>query len=275
VVLQGMCADLPQTEPMDGSALQVGFVSDALGRGAHLMAHLLGVDAAPRIGFGVRDGHLVPLGIQADVVNPGHLETGKLSPELLRAIPEEAPVVFAMQLALPRELHREALRGHFAGADLETVARQIAVVWYPSGEKDGVMDMALLWSNSSDGDFVDEMFGGDLIAGGGCAVMVRCTSDEICADIQRTCAGKEPSVLQAAPAIQGGWRGETSIALGIHVGRALSDITIDAYLEEHGSKDERLPPEIREVKRQLRSLPFFGLSGKVQGQALVPGGFRS
>jgi hypothetical protein len=275
LVLQGMCADLPQTEPMKGSAFEVGFISDALGRGANLMTHLLGVDEAPRIAFGIRDGNLVPLGIQADVVAAGHLETGKLNPALLRAIPEEAPVVFTMQLALPRELHREALRGFFAGAKSETTTRQIAVIWYPSGESDGVMDIALLWSNRGDGDFVDEMFGGDLIAGGGCAIMVRCTSDEICASIQRTCAGKDPSVLQAAPAVKDGWQGETSIALGIQVGRALSDITVDAYLEEHGSNDKRLPPEIQEVKRQLRALPFFAVSGKVQGQALVPGGFRS
>jgi len=275
VVLQGMCADLPATPTERTNAVEISFVSDTLGRGANLMTKVLGVTATPRLAFAIEDGNLVPRGIQADVVEAGHLVTGKLSKAMLRAIPEVAPVVLTVQLALPKELDKDSMRTYFAGEKTDNATRQIAVVWYPSGESDGVMDIALLWSQDKDADFVDEMFGGNMMAGYGCKVMVRCTNESVCEDIQRACTGKDPSVLQSSPAVKAGWQAESSVALGIHVGRTLSSVTVDAYTDEQGEGKKGMPPEMQEVKTQLEALPFFGLSGKVQGKALVPGGFRS
>ena len=105
-----------------------------------------------------------------------------------------------------------------------------------------------LWSNDKDDEFVDEMFGGNLMAGHGCKVMVRCTTESVCEDIRRACTGKDPSILQSAPAVKAGWQAESSLALGIHLGRTLSSVTVDAFRDEHGTgKKEGMPPEMQEA----------------------------
>jgi len=70
-----------------------------------------------------------------------------------------------------------------------------------------------------------------------------------------------------------GWQGASSVVLGLNLGKLVTNLTRDAWDKENGSST--MPPEMQEATRQLEALPFFGLSGAVQGDKLVPGGFRS
>ncbi|OGQ91793.1 MAG: hypothetical protein A2289_10055 [Deltaproteobacteria bacterium RIFOXYA12_FULL_58_15] len=271
--LQGMCAELPAAPSNKDAALSVSFVSEALSRGAFSYTRVLGLDDSPRVTFDVVEDKLTPRGFEANVTTKGYLGAGKLSDDLLGAIPEDAPVVLAAQLGLPKLLSTEAMEKHFMGDAGSLETRQVAVFWYPSGTEDN-MDLGIVWSNPNDAEFFAGLFP-DLSDNEGCKVLVRCSQKETCERVTKTCKGIDPSMLQAAPGIKAGWQTKSSIALGINLGKALADVTIEAYEAENGDTQKALPPEMREVKEQLEALPYFGLSGTAEGLVLVPGGFRS
>ncbi|MBI3178765.1 MAG: hypothetical protein HYZ27_03845 [Deltaproteobacteria bacterium] len=272
-VQQGACAVLPEQTVQKGVAFEVAVYSDVLGRDTHVMTMLLGLDT-PRLAFGVDNGQIVPRGISAGVVAPGRLGKGKLSDDLLRLIPEEAPVVAALHVNLPKELSRERLTEHFQGKGGASATREVAIIWYPRGTKSAAPQVALVWSNESDRKPLGEIFSGLKLAEKPiCKHLALVSSDEMQSYLQRACNGKMPSLLHGPAPVVAGLRQDMSVGLGIHVGRALSRMMMQSFSEEGEAKSA--PPEIQEARRQLEALPFVGLRGVVDGKRLVPGGFRS
>ncbi len=272
-VQQGACAVLPEQKVQKGVAFEVAVHGDVLGRDTHVMTMLLGLDT-PRLAFGIDHGQIVPRGISADVVAPGRLSKGKLSDDLLRLIPEEAPVVAALHVNLPKELAQESLTAHFQGKSGAGATREVAIIWYPRGTKSAAPQVALVWSQESDRKPLGEIFSGlKLVEKPICKHVALVSSDEMQSYLQRACNGKMPSLLHGPAPVVAGLRQDMSVGLGIHVGRALSRLMMESFTEEGEVKSA--PPEIQEARRQLEALPFVGLRGVVDGKRLVPGGFRS
>ena len=65
-----------------------------------------------------------------------------------------------------------------------------------------------------------------------------------------------------------------SIGVGLNAGVILSRLLGEAYAADPDAA-KRQAPEIDSARRLLEELPFLGFRGAAQGQALVPGGFRS
>jgi hypothetical protein len=275
VVQQGMCAVLEKPAPQPGVAVEVGFESDTLGREAQVFLASLGLDGT-RLLFGAENNTLVPRGIAAKIASPGRLATGKLGGDFLRTIPEEAPVVLALQVALPKSLDAAALAAFFKGESQgPTATRQVALVWYPGGTNQSKPDIAVLWSEKADKAALSEIFASDLQVADKpiCNNLVLAATSEIREKLELSCNGKLPSLNHGAGNVVAGWQGNTSVVLGLNLGKLLVNLTRDAWDQENGKTP--LPSEMQEATRQLEALPFFGLSGAVQGAALLPGGFRS
>jgi hypothetical protein len=270
-----LCAELGRVEPVEGAAVQIELRGPTLGRAAQVFPKVLGIHPAPRLAFGVEGDRIVPKGIVASVATQGHLGQKPASEKLLRLIPEDVPVVLVADLLLPTELSATNLEDFFRGDSVATTERQVAVVWYPRGREDAPPEMAILWSRVHDQEKISELFNGLVTAGEpACDHLVLTMGPEILDRLEKSCSGKSPSLLQAGPAVVQGFKSPLSLAVGVHLGRVLGNVTTDAYEAEHDVKGP-VPPEVQEVKRQLAELPFFGLRGVIQGQALVPGGFRS
>ena len=275
VVQQGICAVLDKLDPQPQVALEIAFDAEALGRDAQVFVSSLGLDNA-RLLFGTENNTLVPRGIAANVASPNRLVAGKLAGDLLKTIPQDAPVVLAMQVALPKDLSAESLAAFFKGASGgPTAIRQMAIVWYPAGANKAEPELAVVWSEKADAKALGEIFTRDLrlVDKPICNNLVLVAGVETRERLEMSCAGKLPSLNHGPGNVVAGWQGNTSIVLGLNLGRLFSNITLDAWEQENGKTP--LPPEMQEAAGQLQALPFFGLSGAVSGNKLVPGGFRS
>ena len=272
-VLQGLCATLPELAPKPGVVLEVALAAEAISRDAQLLDAFLGLAGTPRLSFGLEQGTLVPRGILAEVVTAGRLGAGKLDKQLLRVVPVEAPVGLALQLALPKQLDQESLTAYLGGTQAALVPRQVALVWYPNGDRGHGTELGLVWSGAADRDALAGMFTGlRALAGTPCDQVVLVSSEAMEQRLTAACKGSLPSLLHASEGVAKGWQRPMSVGLGLHLGQLLSRLTLEAYAREHRGA---LPPEMQEVKAQLEALPFLGLSGLVEGSKLVPGGFRS
>lgn len=264
-VVQAACASL-DAAPTEAD-VAVSLFPPALGREAEQLALLTGL-VSPRLEFMIEQHTLVPRGL-AGGAQSGRLDASALNPAVLAAVPEDVPVMMALGLNLPKTLDANALAGHFRKADGDIV-RHAALVWVPRGGRQPV-ETALVWSRGEDLAALQELF--DHPWNWACDTLVLSSSIQLLGRMQDACSGKQPSVLNGPPQVTAGLRAPASVALGVHLGRVLSGVTVDAYREETSAKS--LPAEIESARTLLQSLPFLGLVGLVKGDTLVPRGFRS
>lgn len=283
----GLCADLGKLERPADTDLEITVVPDTLGRGSQSLAELLGIGPAPRLAFKVDGDRLVPRGIAAETANGRKLGVAAVSDDLLKLVPEDMPVVLTLMLQLPKELTADSLKAHLDGEgenpnDLET--REVALLWEPQGARGTDHEVAIAWGGKKDAAFLAGAFSGanamehETL----CGHEVYASSKQMLGRIEKACAGKQPSMLHAAPEVLASLRAPASIGIGVETGRLLSQLTLDAYRAEAAagsSGDEPAakipkapPPEIVEAEKQLEALPYLGLRGVVKDGSLVPGG---
>ncbi|MFP2930683.1 hypothetical protein ACLESO_36885 [Pyxidicoccus sp. 3LG] len=285
-VLQGLCTDLPELEAKDGVDVELGFDPDAYGRETQLLTHILGLAPGARLQFGVEGDKLVGRGIAGSLAEgPVRLDAAPLSDDLLRLVPEDTPVLLAVQLKLPESLGEGSLKKFWeeGGGKGPTRTRQVALVWTPRGDSAMPLEMALLWGRVEDQTALGTLFSegyNRLVTGSFCNHVVMASTDAELERLRKACEGKTPNLLNAAGPVVAGLRAPTSMAFGINTGRLLSGLTMDGFLSEsragrNAPIPSAAPPEIEAARRDLESLPFLGLRGTVQGDSLVPGGFGS
>lgn len=280
-VLQGLCAELPAPSASDAD-LEVAVATERLGRDAQALTHALGLEKVLRLQLAADKATFVPRGLLAAVAQPGRLAAAPLSDDLLRAIPEDIPVLLTLQLKLPAALSAESLKRFWSGGQEETITRQVAVLWSPRGDANLPTEVAVLWSRAEDAAALQGIFhgGNTLVARSVCKQQAFASTEELMKRLEAACAGKSPSALAAAPAVLAGLRASSSLALGINLGRLLPQLTLDGYWSETGVSlqaplPRAAPPEIEQARSDLSLLPFIGFSGSAQEGTWVPGGFRS
>lgn len=286
VVLQGLCAPLPELKADGGVDVELGFDPEVYGREAQLLGHVLGLGADTRLQFGVEGDRLVGRGIAGELMDgPARLDSAPLSDDLLKLVPEETPVLLALQLKLPESLTPESLMAFWkeGGGKGPTRTRQVAVVWTPRGDTAMPMELALLWGRPEDRAEVEALFSGGVYSlkkDAFCNHVVMASSDEELERLRKACEGRSPNLLNAAGPVVAGLRAPTSVAFGVNTGRLLSGLAMDGYTSEtrvgrNAPMPKAAPPEIEAARRDLESLPYLGLRGTVKGDTLVPGGFGS
>lgn len=264
-VVQAACASLEAAS--SDADVAVSLFPRGLGREAEQLSLLTGL-TSPRLEFMIEANTLVPRGL-AGAAQSGRLDASAIAPSVLAAVPEDVPVMMALGLKLPKTLDATALAGHFKKADGD-VTRHAALVWVPHGGRESI-ETALVWSRSEDLAALQNLF--DTPWNQACEALVLTSSLELLGRMQDACSGKQPSVLNGPPQVVAGLRAPASVALGVHLGRVLSGVTVDAYREETSART--LPAEIESARTLLEALPYLGLVGLVKGNALVPRGFRS
>ncbi|WP_342378311.1 hypothetical protein NVS55_02990 [Myxococcus stipitatus] len=284
-VLQGLCMESPKLEPEDGVDVEVGLYADLLGRESQLLGHVLGMGPLTRLQFGVEGDRLVGKGIAGELKEGvAHLDTAPLSEDLLKLVPEETPVLFAVQLKLPEVLNTETLKAFWeSGGKGPTRTRQVAVVWTPRGDSALPQDVALVWGRQEDATSLQVLFAGgsrQVVSATVCKHVVLASSEAELSALRAACEGKKPSLLNAAGPVVAGLKEPGSVVVGVNLGRMLSGLTMDGYLSEarvgrNAPMPKTVPPEIEAARRDLESLPYLGLRGTVRGDSLVPGGFGS
>ncbi len=278
-VLQGLCAEIEPMKAKPGLDLELAVTAEPLGREAQLLAQLVGTGKVARFGFGIEGTQLVPRGISGALEATGRLGSGAMPESLLKAIPETMPVMLFAQPKLPQQLDAASLKAHFESkGSKDLLARQVAVLWRPHGRHDADTEVAIVWSRLED----EEGLGGVFSGGGNrlllrkvCDQLVFASSVELLDEIEASCAGRKPSVLHAAGPVVAGLKAPTSVGVGIHLGKLLSQLTLDGYQSSVGAPAKAPPAEIDQARQRLEELPFMGLRGLVEKDALVPGGFRS
>lgn len=271
-VVQALCADLPPMKAERGVDVSLTVAPAALGREAQLGAALLGLSATSSFLFGVEGERLVPRGIAGKLDVPARLQAAAPSKELLQLLPGDSGLVLLATLNLPDALDRQSLKDHLAGTYRgRLAARTVAVVWNPSP---GATQVALAWPER-DARALREAFTGPnrLVEKRACGHVVLASTGALASAMERSCAGKAPSLLNGAPAVVSGLEAPVSLGVNVNVGLALSRLLGDAWAAEHAKGPAS--PEIESARRLLEELPFIGLRGVAQGGALTPGGFRS
>lgn len=275
-VVQALCALPPDVPAAEGIDLSVSFARTGLGREAQLFAALLGVGPAPRLAFAVEGDAIVPKGILGALDAPGRLEGAAPTEPLLKLLPADAGVVLLASLRLPEPLDRKTLSAHLAGSWTgATRPRTLGVVWNPRGDRERAHEVAVLWPDG-DRTLLDDAFSGpnELVRRRACGHEILASTGELAVALERSCQGRAPSILSAAPPVLAGLRAPLSVGLGVNVGGVLSRLVADAWRAERGEKTAPAA-EIEAARRLLEELPYMGLRGVAKGDALVPGGFRS
>jgi len=277
-VIQALCAAPPDVPAAQGIDVSVSFSPGALGRESQLAALLLGLGPAPRLAFALEGDRLVPAGLLGAMAEPGRLAAEAPPDALLKLVPAEAGVVLVANLRLPEPLDRASLRAHlekkYAG---KLATRPIAIVWNPRGDPGLPTEVAVAWPDR-DAAFLKDAFSGPnvLERRRGCGQEVLASTGALANAMLKGCQGKAPTVLDGAPAAAAGLRAPSSLAIGVNLGVTLSRLVQDSWAAEAKSEGKpKTVPEIDAARRLLEELPYLGLRGRVDGAALVPGGFRS
>ncbi len=286
-VMLAMCKELKPLAPPSGVVASLGFSVSESGRGTQSAGQLLGIGDELTLQFAVENGTFAPKGLGATAENGGRLAAAAPSQDMLKAIPEKSGVVLFLSVKLPKELTATSLRDTLASADenfggtkkqwpLE--ARQVAVIWNPRGTK--VNELAVLWGTAEDEKAIGEaMLKGNkaLQAGKACSVLAYTSTKELMAELQASCSGKKPSVLQAAQPVVKGLSESSSIAVSVNLGRVLSQLTLDGWLSEHPAPNATTgPQEIEAARKLLEELPTMGFRATVGSDGkITSGGFRS
>ncbi|MBZ4330789.1 hypothetical protein [Corallococcus sp. AS-1-12] len=282
VVLQALCAALPELDGELGVDVEVGFDANAYGREAQLFTHVLGLGEDTRLQLGVDGDRLVAKGI-AGKVSGTWVATGKpLSDDLLKLVPEDTPVLFAFQLMLPESLEPAQLKAFWKGESRAPMrARQVAVAWTPRGSASMEPELALLWGDEKDAEGLSALFSGGartLVRATLCKHVVLATSQPEVERLQKACEGRAPNMLNAAGPVVAGLRAPSTVVLGVNTGRLLSGLAMDGYTSEarvdrSSPMPKALPPEIEAARRDLEALPYLGFRGNAQGYVMASEGF--
>ncbi|MFO0581154.1 MAG: hypothetical protein U0229_02680 [Anaeromyxobacter sp.] len=277
-VVQALCAAPPEA-PAAGADVTLAFAPRALGRDSELAAALLGLGPAPRLTFAIEGDRLKPVGMSSELAKPERLGAQAAPDALLKLVPAGTGVVLVAALNLPARLDRETLKQHLDGSYRGPRAvRPVAIVWNPRGDAFQPTEVAVAWPEG-DAAFLDDAFSGPnrLERRRGCGHLVLASTGALAGEMARACQGKAPSILDATPAASEGLRQPASLELGVNLGLVLSRLVEDSYAGEVRSagKPRTPPPELDAARRLLEELPYLGLRGRVEGNALVPGGFRS
>ncbi|XXF77597.1 hypothetical protein P2318_31775 [Myxococcaceae bacterium GXIMD 01537] len=284
VVLQGLCMDAVKLSAPEGVDVEVGFAAEPLGREMQLLQHVLGLGPDARLQFAVQGTRLVGRGIAGALAGEARLDAAPLSDALLKLVPEETPVLLALQLKLPEQLSAGALKEYWATQRYKgaTRTRQVALAWTPRGDAALPQEVALLWGRTEDAAALRDIFRGNntLTRADLCGHHVLASSDEVLGRLRKACEGKLPNMLNAAGPVVEGLRAPASVAFGVNTGRLLGLLTADGYFSEQQVDAKKplprvAPKEIEAARRDLEALPYVGLRGTVQGDSLVPGGFGS
>jgi hypothetical protein len=286
VVLQGLCEPHLHLEGPEGVDVEVGFAPEPLGREMQLLSHVVGLGNTTRLRFAVEGNRLVGRGISALIGGEEpRLDSAPLSEELLKLVPEETPVLLALQLRLPEKLDRDTLKAFWAGkpgtGPLRT--RQVAMVWTPRGNADLPTEVALLWGRPEEAQALQQIFSGPnkMETATLCGHFALASTPEVLARLSKACEGKAPNLLNAAAPVVRGLRAPGSVSFGVNTGRLLGTLMADGYWSQVTQVDLKkpqpraAPPEIDAARRDLETLPYLGLRGTVDGGKLVPGGFGS
>jgi hypothetical protein len=282
-----MCKPLVTPESKPGVAVSLGFSLDDAGRGTQTVSALLGVDGLASLDFGVENGAFAPKGLSATAEGTNRLVAAEPSADLLKAIPERSGVVLFLAVKLPKTLTAVSLRDTLAAPDAKLEggrkewpleARQVAVIWNPRGNKSA--EVAVVWGTPGDEAAIAEaMKGGNgaLQSGKACVVLAYASTKALLEEVQATCSGKKPSLLQAVQPVVKGLSAKSSISLSVNLGRVASQLTLDGWLSEHPAPNATTgPQEIEAARRVLEELPIVGFRATVEADGtLVSGGFRS
>lgn len=282
VVLQGLCEAHLHLDGPEGVDVELGFAPEPLGREAQLLTHVMGVANGIRLQFAVEGNRLVGRGL-AGALQQARLDSAALSEDLLKLVPEETPVLLALQLKLPETLTPDNLKAFWTNAyQGPTQTRPVALVWTPRGDANLPTEVALLWGRTQDAEALGQMFSGKNVLERAtlCNHQVLASSADVLGRVRKACEGKSPNMLNAAGPVVQGLRAPGSVAFGVNTGRLLGLLLADGYASEQragaGKPLQRTaPPEIEAARRDLETLPYIGLRGTVQGDSLVPGGFGS
>jgi hypothetical protein len=275
-VIQALCASPPEVPAAQGVDVSLSFARTALGRETELGAELLGLGPAPRLAFAIEGDRLEPRGILGELAEPGRLDRAAPPERLLKVVPADAGLVLLATLRLPEKLDRESLHQHLDKKYQGPYApRTIALVWNPRGADRLATEVAIAWPER-DASLLREAFSGPnrMEHRRLCGYEVLASTGPLATSMQRSCEGKAPSVLNAAPTVAEGLRQPVSFGLGANLGVLLSRVLADAWTDEAAAKSKS-SPEVEAAMRLLEELPFLGLRGVVDGRSLVPGGFRS
>jgi len=275
-VVQGLCAAPPEVPLAQEIDLSVSFSREALGREALLAASLLGLGPAPRFAFALEGDQLVPRGILGAMGEPGRLDAAPPPEPLLKLIPADTGLVIFATLRLPAALTRETLEQHLARTYQGAYApRPVAVLWNPRGDEKLPTEVAVLWPEG-DAALLREAFSGpnQLDRRKACGHQLLASTGALGLSLQRTCEGKVPSLLSAAPSVSAGLKQPLSFGVGLNAGTLLSRLLGDAWGAEAAAQ-RKVSSDVEAARRLLEELPFLGLRGVVEGGVLVPGGFRS
>lgn len=282
VVIQGLCLEQVELPPAQGADVEVGVDPEQLGRESQLLAHVLGLGKDTRLQFAVEGTRLVARGIAGPLQGEPRLDSAPLSDDLLRLVPEETPVLLALQLKLPQDMGPQSLQAWLAGQGKgPTLTRQVALLWTPRGDAALPTEVAIAWGRTEDAPALAQLFSGNnpLVGADVCKHRVLASSQEVLGRMRKACEGKSPNLLNAAAPVVQGLRAPTSVAFGLHTGRLLGLLAMDGYRSETPatpkSPIKAAPPEVEAARRDLESLPYIGLRGTVEGGKLVPGGFGS
>ncbi len=275
-VLQALCSAPPDVPAARGIDVSFSFSRDALGRPAQLAAELLGLGPAPRLAFAVEGDRLEPRGLMGPLAEPGRLDAATPPDALLKLIPADAGFVLVATLRLPEKLTRATLAEHlgktYRGA---YSARPVAIIWNPRGQEALPTEVAVVWPERDSAALQDAFSGPNRMERRrACGHEVFASTGALAAALERSCQGRSPSILNAAPAVAAGLKQPSSIGLGVNFGLVLSRLLGDAYAAD-SAPGKKPPPEVESARRLLEELPFVGLQGAARSGALVPGGFRS
>lgn len=282
-----MCKELPAAAPRAGVAVSLGFAISESGRGAQGFGTMLGIGNLASLDFGVDATGFVPRGLDA-VAEGSRLAAVEPSPELLKAVPAKSGVVLFLAVKLPKELSATSLRDTF-GAEGEDFGktrkewpagspRQVAVIWNPRGNRN--TEVAVLWADVGDEKALAAAMtkgNGALQAGKACSVLAFASTKELMADLQASCGGKKPSMLQSAQPIVKGLSQSSSLSLTVNLGQVMQQLTIDGWLSEHPAPNATTgPQEIEAARKLLEELPTIGFRATVGADGkIVSGGFKS
>ena len=270
-VLHGACAELFEMKAAAGTALEIGVVAERFDRGVQSLLHFAGLDGVPKIGFGVEGDRFVPRGLSATVRSP-RLKVARPPAAMLAAIPEATPVFLSLALDLPKEITPDSLAAIAKGGPVtDGATRHIGFAWYPAKD-----EVVILWSETDDLGALRGVFESWMRIEPACEQLVLSTSPKRIEQTRKACDKKTPSLAFAAPAVKAGLEKDASVVLGVSFGRLFGGLFRAAYRDQHARKKWKGPPkEVEAAARRLEELPFFGFTGKVEGDRLAPGGFRS
>ncbi len=280
-VVRAVCLDsehVPAIESVTDADLVISTAPAHIGRDAHVLFAMLGLDGSPRLALKAQGASLVPVGLTGTLTHAGRLDKGAIPKDTWKLVPEDAPVTVAVNLNLPADLSEASLASFYeTGTAPAMKARHAVIVWQPHGTHRAATDVAVIWSDVGDEGALQTIFAGKnhMSHTTACERVVLSSTKDLEKRILSACAQTTPSVVFAAPAIVNGLTEPMSVGVTVDLGRFLASVFDEGYLAVRDDKNAKPPPEIDSAHKRLRELPRLGFFGTATAQALTPRGFSS